>query len=120
MRRAVEQRPGQPRGPQIRGQLAEIHVIVAGDEVVGHAILRSMDVSPPGGCALILPRSVGVSDRADQAREALRERISSMIWKAYRTDFIAKLPPMYSAMSSVSAISPSVAARWRTSSTRCS
>src|SRR5262245_55057619 len=45
MRRAVEQRRGQPRGPQIRGQLAEIHVIVAGDELVGHVILRSMDVS---------------------------------------------------------------------------
>src|SRR6185295_8940345 len=43
MRRAVEQRRGQPRGPQICGQLAEIHVIVAGDELVSHVILRSMD-----------------------------------------------------------------------------
>src|SRR5215475_8817574 len=41
MRRAVEQRGGQPRGPQIRGQLAEVHVIVAGDEPVSHVILRS-------------------------------------------------------------------------------
>jgi len=38
MRRAVEQRRGQPRGPQIRGQLAEIHVIVAGDEPVSHVV----------------------------------------------------------------------------------
>src|SRR5467141_3384988 len=57
MRRAVEQRRGQPRGPQIRGQLAEIHVIVAGDEPVRHVILRSMDaVMPPGGNGPILPR----------------------------------------------------------------
>src|SRR5881396_2491426 len=46
MRRAVEERRGQPRGPQIRRQLAEIHVIVAGDEPLSHVILRSMDVSP--------------------------------------------------------------------------
>ena len=42
----VEERRGQPRGPQIRRQLAEIHVIVAGDEPLRHVILRSMDVSP--------------------------------------------------------------------------
>src|SRR5438552_15428695 len=46
MRRAVEERRGQPRGPQIRRQLAEIHVIVAGDGPLSHVILRSMDVSP--------------------------------------------------------------------------
>src|SRR5438046_2542948 len=46
MRRPVEERRGQPRGPQIRRQLAEIHVIVAGDEPLSHVILRSMDVSP--------------------------------------------------------------------------
>ena len=45
MRRAVEQRRGQPCRPQICGQLAKIHVIVAGDEPVSHVILRSMDVS---------------------------------------------------------------------------
>src|SRR6202008_949392 len=44
MRRAVEQGRGQPRGPQIRGQLAEVHVIVTGDEPVSHVVLRSMNV----------------------------------------------------------------------------
>src|SRR3989449_5647707 len=39
VRRAVEQRSRQPRRPQILGQLAEVHVIVAGDEPVSHMIL---------------------------------------------------------------------------------
>jgi hypothetical protein len=41
VRRAVEQRSRKPRCPQIRGQLAEVHVIVAGDEP-SHVILCSM------------------------------------------------------------------------------
>src|SRR5438552_29579 len=41
VRCAVEQRRGQPRRPQIRGQLTEIHVVVAGDEPVSHGVLRS-------------------------------------------------------------------------------
>jgi len=36
VRRAVEERGRQPRRPQVRGQLAEVHVIVAGDEPVSH------------------------------------------------------------------------------------
>jgi hypothetical protein len=39
VRRPVSQRRRQPGGPQIRRQLAEIHVVVAGDQVRGHDFL---------------------------------------------------------------------------------
>src|SRR4029453_3074316 len=57
VRRAVEQRRGQPRGPQIRGELAEIHVVVAGDEPVSHGVLRSERVAPPGRTWPTLPQA---------------------------------------------------------------
>src|SRR5205823_6350216 len=41
MRSAVAQRGRKSLGPQIRRQLAEIHVVVAGDQPIGHVSLRS-------------------------------------------------------------------------------
>src|SRR5439155_16897413 len=67
MRRAVEQRRGQPRGPQIRGQLAQVHVIVAGDDPVSHVILRSMNVphrAAMGLCYRVSPLFMLVSGGA--------------------------------------------------------
>src|SRR5262245_246841 len=45
VRGAVEQRSRQPRRPQIRRQLAEVHVTVAGNEPVDNGTLRSRRVA---------------------------------------------------------------------------
>ena len=42
MRRAVAQRGRQPRLPQIRRQLPQIHMVVAGDQSVRHSILQRL------------------------------------------------------------------------------
>ena len=42
MRGAVAQICRKPRGPQIGRQLAEIHVVIAGDQLISHGVLQEM------------------------------------------------------------------------------